>query len=219
LAQIGGDFEVVVVDQNSTDGSLEILKQYEASNSIRLFHQTKRNRGLGRQLAFEKSTGEYIISNVDMDDVYEPKLEELTQKYHANAEGTMLRVVDSNRHGALTLSPRRLVSEIGGWKDLDYVEDRFMWGSACSLGKYRWTSFPIYRKITETWEKRGVLGRTGRIYGVLRDRERIGARRRFVWYTAPIFVVALLSAWRRPSIKNKLFRTFWPDDPKFCISL
>lgn len=214
-----GKIEVVVVDQNSTDGSREILEEYESSHSIRLFHQSIRNRGHGRQLAFEKSTGDFVISNVDMDDTYEPKLEELIDRYHDKAEGIMLRVVDSKRHGALTISPRSLISEIGGWRDLDYVEDRFMWGSACMLGKYRWTSFPIYRKITETWEKRGLFARTGRLYGVLRDRERIGARRRFVWYTAPVFFVALLAAWRRPSIKKKFFLKFWPDDPKFQISL
>jgi glycosyltransferase involved in cell wall biosynthesis len=208
---------VVVVDQGSSDGALEVLREFESRGSIRLFSQTVRNRGLGRQLAFEKSTGDFVISNMDMDDTFEPRLNDLVARYHQRAEGLALRVVDGQRRGAVTIAPRALIQQIGGWKDLDFLEDRYIWGLACMMGKYRWSIFPIYRSITTSRAKRSVIERVGRLYGVMRDRARIDAPKRYVWYTVPILAPALVSASLRPSLKNPFFRHFWPDDPKYNL--
>lgn len=63
------DFEVLIVDDNSLDNSLSILKEYENNdNRVIVFHLDK-NIGVssGRNVALEKAKGEYI-QFVDCDD-------------------------------------------------------------------------------------------------------------------------------------------------------
>ena len=89
LAQIDSDFEVVVCDNFSDDGSREILEEYTRRGQIKLIleHST---RGKGRQIAYEYSKGNYIISGLDADDVVKPTLKEVLKLYHAEHEGYVL---------------------------------------------------------------------------------------------------------------------------------
>jgi len=98
LNQLDDRFEVIVVDQNSTDGSRRILERYAQKGAISLYHQKVRNRGLGRQLAFEKSSGDYIIANIDMDDVCAPTLGSYLKMYHELAEGKVLKTLNRSRN-------------------------------------------------------------------------------------------------------------------------
>ena len=216
LDQIDGEFEVVVVDQTSTDGSLEVLERFAKEGSIRLYHQTVRNRGLGRQLAFEMSKGETIVAQIDMDDVYQPVLRDLLVTYETHLRGRTLRAVNDQKRGAVTIAPRSFLSEIGGWVDLNYVEDRWIWGRAAEQGLYSWARFPLYSKITESREKRNYLDRTARVYGILRDRMRIGAMAHPSRYNWPMVPFAYVSAKKAKPIRRPVFKRFWPDDPKYC---
>ncbi len=109
LDQIDNTFEVVLVDQRSTDGSLQILQQYESKGSIRLYHQETRNRGLGRKLAFEMSKGETIVGQVDMDDFFLPNLKELLTLFQRSYGDKVLRVKRSpvDGHDVLLRRDRR----------------------------------------------------------------------------------------------------------------
>lgn len=217
LDQIGGGFEVVVVDQSSTDGSTEILEKFAREGAIQLHHQTVRNRGLGRQKAFEMSKGNLIIAQIDMDDVYQPVLGNLLGIYETRLQGRVLRVVNDQKRGAVTIAPRSFLCGIGGWPDLNYVEDRWVWGRAVELSLYSWARFPLYSKITESREKRNFPSRTVRIYGILRDRIRIGAKAHPNRYTFPLYPLAYLAAKSTKNIARPVFKDFWPDDPKYCV--
>ena len=93
LSQTDESFEVVVADQKSTDGSRRILQEYADSGKIRLFDMQVRNRGLGREFAFENSRGRYIISGMDTDDIAIPgRLRILLDFYHSKCEGNLLRL-------------------------------------------------------------------------------------------------------------------------------
>lgn len=73
LAQTLGDFELIVVDDGSTDSSPLILDQYAASDSrVRVIHQ--QNQGLTRSLnhALALATGEYV-ARMDADDICFPE--------------------------------------------------------------------------------------------------------------------------------------------------
>ena len=74
LGQSLDDFEVICVDDGSTDGSLGILEQY-AARSSRLTVLTQANRGAGaaRNLGLEVAKGEYL-SFLDSDDLFEPTM-------------------------------------------------------------------------------------------------------------------------------------------------
>jgi glycosyltransferase involved in cell wall biosynthesis len=216
LDQIDDRFEVVVVDQSSTDGSLEVLERFERENAIRLFHQKIQNRGLGRQLAFEMSKGDYVISQIDMDDIYEPVIRQLVSTYERSMLGMVFRAVNEQKRGAVTVAPRAFLEDIHGWPDLDYLEDRWIWGCAAERGIYCWARFPLYSKITESREKRSFLSRMARVYGIQRDRIRIGAEAHVSKSTWPLFLFSYLAAKTSPRIARPIFGEFWPDDPKFC---
>lgn len=65
----GLDFEIVVVDNYSTDGPFKVLKEFARRyRNVRVFRFSC-SRGLGRQLAFEHSHGCYVVT-IDGDTEY-----------------------------------------------------------------------------------------------------------------------------------------------------
>jgi glycosyltransferase involved in cell wall biosynthesis len=116
LCQIDSNFEIVVSDNCSNDGSLEILEEYAKTGKIKLIVAPS-SRGQGRQIAFENSVGTYIISDIDTDDFIKPVLKDILRLYHEKHEGFMLAF------GTLHIIPRKLVVEVGGWRNLQYYED------------------------------------------------------------------------------------------------
>src|ERR1022692_3210057 len=144
LAQVTDRYEIVVVDGRSTDGSLDLLKRYQSEGKIRLIVQ-KSSRGRGRQLAFDHSSGEFIIANIDLDEIYPIGLLDQIAALEPYASDRMIMVNDrfvrSGSHG-FTLTTRSVISSLGGWLDLNYYEDYELWRRAAAQGKYAWTMIP-----------------------------------------------------------------------------
>jgi hypothetical protein len=114
--QLNSSFEIVVCDNCSNDGSREVLQEYAQNGRIKLIVE-RSSRGKGRQIAFENSVGEYIISGLDTDDKVTGAFRTFLAIYHKEYEGYMLSV------GTIHIIPRQLVHEIGGWRDLKWGED------------------------------------------------------------------------------------------------
>ena len=129
LNQIDDSFEIIVCDNSSTDGSREILKKYADQGKLKLVSQKDRNRGKGRQCAYEHSSGDLILACFDMDDVFKPTLREILRKYHADHEGYMLIL------GGPAFIPRYLVEQVGGWRTWPTFEDIDFANRVASLGK------------------------------------------------------------------------------------
>jgi glycosyltransferase involved in cell wall biosynthesis len=130
LNQIDERFEVVVVDNFSSDGSWEILQKYASLGTILLF-RAKCSRGRGRQLAFEYSSGDYVISGIDLDVIFKPTLLRVIDHYHEACEGLLMG-------GGPVMAPREIIEGLGGWPDVQWGEDKYLWRKAADLGLATW---------------------------------------------------------------------------------
>jgi glycosyltransferase involved in cell wall biosynthesis len=74
LASIEGNYEIVAVNDGSTDDTLEVLKKIAASNKkIKIASYSKNiGRGMALRTGFKKAKGEIIVS-IDADLSYDPK--------------------------------------------------------------------------------------------------------------------------------------------------
>lgn len=71
------DFEVVAVDDGSTDGSGRMLDEYAASFPLKRIHQANGGASKARNTGFAAATGEFVVF-FDADDVVHPRLLEWT---------------------------------------------------------------------------------------------------------------------------------------------
>ena len=70
INQTIADYEIIAVDDCSTDNSLEILHQYaEQDARVIVFEQTNQGSGAARNLALREAKGEYVVF-LDCDDFY-----------------------------------------------------------------------------------------------------------------------------------------------------
>ena len=169
------DFEIVVVDNYSTDGSYEILQDYvRRYPNVRAYRfkilRSTRSRGLGRQLSFENSSGQYIIT-IDTDTQYaSEKLHRFLALYLKGKFGKSTAV---KFWGSLGIYPRFLIEKCGGWNNYCVGEDHDF---LARLGKTGSLIFlPINAEVNEPYEER----RTDRLFKTLRFNIVVRERRYF----------------------------------------
>lgn len=212
--QIDSSYEIIMVDSKSTDGSAEILRNYATEGRIKLIER-KCSRGLGREIALENATGEYVISGLDMDDIFKPTFQLMLQFYHERTEGKLLTVVNGE---TTMICTRQLLVSLGGWRDLQFRENWELARRAAKDDKHRWTIFPIVTTITSK-ERRERSFRSSIGYRYMRYRdnlrvghkqfdkgEKLGIGQRIIWFSAKFAVVFL------PKYKVDYF--FTSVDPK-----
>jgi len=102
LNQTFSDFEFLIIDDGSTDGTREILKEYQKSDSRILVH-SQPHLGLVSALnkGIETATG-IFIARMDADDISEPtRLAEqvafLTQHPDVGVLGAKMKIIDKNK--------------------------------------------------------------------------------------------------------------------------
>lgn len=146
-AQTFRDFEIIVVDDGSTDEAYKLLSQYK---DITLLQQKNGGPGNAKNLGMLNAKGDYIAL-LDQDDIWYPeKLEEVSKIdadviYHAqnvSRSGIILKTQRARNYtdmlsrlfwrndlsGSTVCFRRRLIKEIGGFaEDLKFLEDYDLW--------------------------------------------------------------------------------------------
>lgn len=109
------EMELVLVDNYSNDGTYEILKELQSKYNIQLYKK-KSNRGLGRNIAFDKTEGIYTIS-VDVDEIFVDGIYKNILINHNN-------LLDKNGIVNFELCKRDVIERAGNWnQELNAAED------------------------------------------------------------------------------------------------
>jgi glycosyltransferase involved in cell wall biosynthesis len=69
LSQTYENYEIIAIDDGSTDNSLDILNAYQKSDGIKLFHIENSGQSVARNIGIENAKGKYLVF-LDSDDCW-----------------------------------------------------------------------------------------------------------------------------------------------------
>ena len=180
------DCEIVVVDNFSEDGSYETLTSYRAPVPIRVV-QMRCSRGVGRQLAFRMSRGEYVVT-FDLDTVYNRNWGKLLRALIERPVPFAVTTVYSQFY------PRRVLEAVGGWRSFQYWEDVDLWIRLAARGVYRTYPMITGENLKRT-PGRDRVEKILRLYARCRDKVAVAD-----WIPFRLYAGGYLSLLRRPRL-------------------
>ena len=122
LGQVGREWEVVVVDDGSDDGTRDVLAELAAEyDSLRVIHGDNDNLAEARNHSFRAVRGEYVLESLDADDRYEPVLKDFTEIYHQIEAAAEEPFYLDGR--SINMAPTELLREYE-YRSMGYGEDK-----------------------------------------------------------------------------------------------
>ncbi len=125
LNKLSENWEIVIADNYSTDGTFEILKALSEKYPIKIIRE-KCSRGKGRDIALKSCSGTYVFY-IDLDTTFREYLEKLLRFYISFIENKDRKAIIY----PLGFTYRDNAIKIGGWRDLNHGEDTEFATRAC----------------------------------------------------------------------------------------
>jgi glycosyltransferase involved in cell wall biosynthesis len=164
------EFEVVVVDGGSADGSRDILRRLdrEHDNLRAILDRSDECNWLGgdRNISFEESRGRYVLESLDTDDVYyDGVIEDFIRVFHAIEERRDDEFFLSGKD--INIAPRSLLLDVP-YYDLGGAEDRDLWRRLYARDAIVWFDHgDVAASIGYDFDLRGEIARD--IHGKICD--------------------------------------------------
>lgn len=157
------DFELIIIDDGSTDNSKEIIERYAALPGIQVIYQQNKGLNVTNNIALRAARGRYIV-RLDADDFFrEDALEQLAgaldkdpelglvfpDYYYADENGEVLEefkrhnfqedvsLLDQAAHGACTMIRTDFLRKLGGYNE----------SFSCQDGYELWVKFTAHFKV------------------------------------------------------------------------
>ncbi|UCF08776.1 MAG: glycosyltransferase family 2 protein [Thermoplasmata archaeon] len=137
------EFEYIIVDGKSRDGSMEILSKYEENHGNMVILSLKCSIGRGRQIAFEQSRGDHIVV-VDTDTVYIPRCRDFIEICLGEYPDTAVQAIYCGVY------PRKVWKDSGGRRDMNVKEDVDAWMRIWKLGKMKFYPVSMGKNVKES---------------------------------------------------------------------
>ena len=162
LGQTLQDFELIIIDDGSTDNSRGIIEEYRSHGKVRIIYQTNKGLNITNNIAMRLARGKYLV-RLDADDflrkdalaVMVQKLEKdddlglvFPDYFYVNKEGEIIgqekrhnfeevSLYDQPAHGACTMIRLSFLKKTGGYNE----------SFTCQDGYDLWIKFIAHYKI------------------------------------------------------------------------
>ena len=171
LKQDFNSYELLIIDDGSTDDSKEIIEQYRSRPKVKIIYQKKKGLNTSNNIAIRAAKGEFIM-RLDADDYLDsnallimsnhldknPDTAMVFPDYYAiDEEGTVMSVerrhsfetsvtlLDQPAHGACTMIRKDALIEVEGyWEDFQCQDGYDMWLKITKLFKVGNINLPLF---------------------------------------------------------------------------
>lgn len=148
LDQLDEQYEVLVVDDGSSDNSREVLARLSSAYSllrvIELPRDRKRQLGETRNFSVREARGEYVILHVDADDVWEAYIRDFTAVFHRIEACLGRDVLVSGQQ--INIGKRDFLMRYGPYRNTHRAQDRDMWLRLAAVDAY----IPLDHRVFRT---------------------------------------------------------------------
>jgi len=171
LNQSMEDFEVIIIDDGSTDNSKDIIEQYSSHNKIKTIYQQNKGLNITNNIAMRAASGKYIM-RLDADDFLDTNallvLSDALEKddnlglvfpdyYMIDSQGEVLNIekrhdfdkdvtlMDQPAHGACTMIRRDFLMQLNGYDERYECQDGYeLWMKFINHFKVKNISTPLF---------------------------------------------------------------------------